>query len=177
MARVCSVLHDNDAHATFAVPMTPNAPRPRKTRRSEFRSPPAVTMAMLPQWMQRTQTLMALKEQALTSQKMWAALRTALPSELVEAVRPGKWAEGTWHLTASSSAVAAKLKLYRPLLLRHLQQAQWPVQRIAVRVNEPASPQAPSRALDPTVTTSQAPAAVRARLRELRARHARDHED
>ena len=156
--------------------MTTNASQPRKTRRSQFRTPPAVTMAMLPQWMQRTQTLMTLKEQALTSQKMWAALRTTLPPELVEAVRPGKWAEGMWHLTASSPAVAAKLKLYRPLLLRHLQQARWPVQRIMVRVHEPDTPQTPSRAHDHTVTASQAPAAVRARLRELRARHAQDHE-
>ena len=156
--------------------MTTNASRPRKTRPSEFRTPPATTMAMLPQWMQRTQTLVILKEQALTSQKMWAALRPMLPPELVGAVRPGKWAEGVWHLTASSPAVAAKLKLYRPLLLRHLQQAQWPVQRIMVRVHEPGTPRTSSPVLVPAVTTSQAPAAVRARLRALRARHARNHE-
>lgn len=134
-------------------------------------------MAMLPQWMQRSQTLMALKEQALTSQKMWVLLRTTLPSELVEAVRPGKWAEGAWHLTASSPAVAAKLKLYGPLLLRLLQQAQWPVLRIVVRVHEPGTAQVPSHANTQTETVSCASTAVRERLRALRAQYAKNRQD
>jgi Protein of unknown function (DUF721). len=126
-------------------------------------------MAMLPQWMLRTPTLMALKEQALTSQQMWLTLQGSLPPELVAAVRPGRWVDGVWNLTASSPAVAAKLKLYGPLLLRQLQQAQWPLKRIQVRVHEPGSPQVGSLQGGQTVTSSRAPATVRARLRELQA--------
>ncbi len=125
-------------------------------------------MAMLPQWMQRTPTLMTLKEQALTSQKMWATLQGALPLELAVAVRPGRWAEGVWNLTASSPAVAAKLKLYGPLLLRQLQQAQWPLKRILVRVQEPGSPVQGHPLRAEATAPSQVPAWVQARLRALR---------
>ena len=125
-------------------------------------------MAMLPQWMQRTPTLMMLKEQALTSQTMWATLQDALPLELTAAVRPGRWADGVWNLTASSPAVAAKLKLYGPLLLRQLQQAQWPLKRIMVRVQEPVSPPMGRPLHVEAPRPSRAPASVRARLRALR---------
>lgn len=157
--------------------MTSNPFPPRKTRRTPLRNPSANTMAMLPQWIQRTQTLVTLKEQALTSQKMWAHLRTTLPAELADAVRPGKWAEGVWHLTASSPAVAAKLKLYGPMLLRQLQQAQWPLQRIMVRVHEPRSLQTTNQTRADVVAPSQASASVRERLRLLRTRYAKNRED
>jgi len=150
-------------------PMTTGPTQFRKPRRRHAASPAAATMAMLPQWMQRTPTLMTLKEQARTSQQMWATLQGSLPLELAAAVRPGRWAEGVWNLTASSPAVAAKLKLYGPLLLRQLQQAQWPLKRIMVRVQEPGSPPVGSPVRAEAAAPSRAPASVRARLRALQA--------
>ena len=153
--------------------MSTNAPPLRKRRGSVTPGPTGTSMAALPLWMQRTQILVSLKEQALTSNQMWAMLQTTLPAELASAVQPGKWVDGVWALTASSPAVAAKLKLYGPLLLRQLQKAGWPLVRIAVRVKEPGRDLGSTTPAPRIATGSPAPADVRARLRELRRRHAK----
>ncbi len=122
--------------------------------------------------MQRDARMLGLRQQALSSLRMGDELARALPSELAAAVLPGRWADGSWTLHASSPAVAAKLKLHAPLLLRRLQLAGWPLARIQVRVIAPrdASAAAPAQ---PQPAASRAPAGVRERLREMRERRAR----
>ena len=125
--------------------------------------------ATVHQWMQRTPLLLGLQQQALDSRRMGEELARALGSELAGAVQPGRFAEGCWTLSASSPAVAAKLKLHVPLLLRRLQKAGWALQRIQVRVVMAQGLGAPGRA-EATVQPSTAPLAVRERLRALRGR-------
>ncbi len=122
--------------------------------------------ATLRQWLQRTPSLLGLQEQALGSRRMGQLLGAALPGELAAAVLPGRYVDGAWTLNASSPAVAAKLKLYLPLLLRRLQQEGWPLTRIQVRVLMPQASQAASA----PVRHEPAPAAVRERLRAMRER-------
>ncbi len=153
--------------------MSNDTPPLRKPRRSVLQTPIGPSMAALPLWMQRTQILVTLKEQALTSKQMWAMTGASLPAELASAVQPGKCVDGVWALTASSPAVAAKLKLYAPLLLRQLHKAGWPLARIAVRVKEPTRDLGDTTPANRIPAGSPAPADVRARLRELRARHAK----
>lgn len=117
--------------------------------------------------MQRDARMLGLRQQALSSLRMGDELARALPPELAAAVLPGRWADGSWTLHASSPAVAAKLKLHAPLLLRRLQLAGWPLERIQVRVIAPRD--APAVA-PPPAAASRAPAQVRDRLRELRER-------
>ncbi len=123
--------------------------------------------ATLHQWMQRTPLLLSLQQQALDSRRMGEELAQALGPDLAAGVRPGRYAEGTWTLSASSPAVAAKLKLHAALLLRRLQQAGWPLARIQVRVVMPQGRDDAGRA-EPMAQPSTAPAAVRDRLRALR---------
>ena len=123
--------------------------------------------ATLHQWMQRTPLLLSLQQQALDSRRMGEELAQALGPDLAAGVRPGRYAEGTWTLSASSPAVAAKLKLHAALLLRRLQQAGWPLARIQVRVVMPQGRGDAGRA-EPMAQPSTAPAAVRDRLRALR---------
>jgi hypothetical protein len=146
------------------------APRPRTTPVKTRKPRAAGARADLQQWMQRTPTLVQLRQQALDSQRMWQTLLGGLPPALAGAVQPGRCAQTDWSLSVSSPAVAAKLKLFLPLLLRRLQQEGWPVQRIAVRVRDPQALPAPPA--PPPPASSRAPAAVRARLRELRAKRA-----
>ena len=129
----------------------------------------AVRSATLHQWMQRTPLLLSLQQQALDSRRMGEELMRALGPDLAGAVQPGRLAEGCWSLGASSSAVAAKLKLHVPLLLRRLRQAGWAVERIQVRVAQPQTQGGGVRAEAPA-QPSAAPAAVRERLRALRER-------
>ena len=117
--------------------------------------------------MQRDARLLGLRQQALSSLRMGDELARALPAELAAAVLPGRCADGGWTLHASSPAVAAKLKLHVPLLLRRLQLAGWPLARIQVRVLAPRDAPAPAQQQP---AGSRAPAAVRERLRELRER-------
>jgi|MLJW01.1.fsa_nt_gi hypothetical protein len=123
--------------------------------------------ASLQQWMARNPALNALRKQVLTVDSMWRELSPLLPPALAAAVRPGPCADGVWVLRASSPAVAAKLRLQLPLLLNRLQAGGWPLQRIALRVQmpDPAPPPAPAPG-----RVQPAPAAVRDKLRELRAR-------
>ncbi len=142
----------------------PRSPRPASARRSTS----AAAAASLQQWMQRSPQLLGLRQQVRDSLRMAEELRQALPAELASAVLAGRCADGGWTLHASSPAVAAKLKLFVPLLLRRLQTAGWPLQRIQVRVlmarAAAAAPDAPA--------TRPAPPEVRERLRALRRRRA-----
>ena len=143
----------------------PDAPPSRAARRKPTASAAGARgSATLHQWMQRTPTLLGLQEQALGSRRMGEQLAQLLPGELAGAVLPGRYAEGTWTLHASSSAVAAKLKLFVPLVLRRLQQQGWTLTRIQVRVMMPA-PARPGVA--PAAASAPAPAQVRQRLREM----------
>ena len=143
----------------------PASPPPRPARRRQAPAGVAArNSATLRQWMQRTPTLQGLREQARNSRDMAGLLAQALPPELAAAVLPGRYADGSWTLNASSSAVAAKLKLFVPLLLRRLQKEGWVLTRIQVRVLMPAA--APAGAPVPA-THAPAPAGVRQRLREM----------
>ena len=133
---------------------------------------PSARMADLPSWMARTPSLQALKRQAADASQMWRSAAAALPAALVAGVTPGVCTDGSWTLVASSPAVAAKLKLFAPLLQRQLLKQGWPVQKIVVRVL-PGAASGPRRAAaaattptPPSLATDQ----VRQRLRELRAR-------
>lgn len=117
--------------------------------------------------MQRDARMLGLRQQALSSLRMGDELARALPAELAAAVLPGRCSDGSWTLHASSPAVAAKLKLHAPALLRRLQLAGWPLARIQVRVLAPRDAPAPPQQQP---AGSRAPAAVRERLRELRER-------
>lgn len=118
--------------------------------------------------MQRTPLLLLLRQQALDSRRMGAELPRVLGPELAAGVLPGRYAQDVWSLGASSPAVAAKLKLHIPGLLRRLQEAGWTIRGIQVRVTAPQRGQAPRP--EPAQEGSAAPAAVRERLRALRER-------
>ncbi len=122
--------------------------------------------------MQHSEALHALRGRATDSRTMWNTLRAVVPAALASGIQPGSLDGEAWTLCASSSAVAAKLKLVLPLLLRRLRQDGWPIQRIAIRVATPA----PTPTLTPPtrVLASRAPDAVRERLRELRRRRHAD---
>ena len=152
------------------------ANEPNSARTSARASGPARRAASAParsatlhQWMQRTPLLLGLQKQALDSRRMGEELASALGPELASGVQPGRFAEGSWTLSASSPAVAAKLKLHLPLLLRRLQQAGWALVRIQVRVVMPQGRGGPGRA-EPVPLPSAAPPSVRERLRALRER-------
>ncbi len=123
--------------------------------------------ASLQQWLARNPTLNALRRQVLTVDAMWRELSPLLPPALAAAVRPGPCSDGVWVLHVSSPAVAAKLRLQLPLLLNRVQAGGWTLQRIALRVQMPEVAPAPAPAPG---RVQPAPAAVRDRLRELRAR-------
>lgn len=122
------------APATGDASNTAGPARPKRRRGMAAGGAPA---ASLHQWMQRTPTLLGLKQQALDSRRMGAELSRLLGATLAGAVLPGRFADATWTLHASSPAVAAKLKLHVPMLLLRLQGAGWPLARIQVRVLMP----------------------------------------
>ena len=145
--------------------------RARTTSRFAKQAPPS-GRATLQQWLQRSEPLRALRGRAADSGAMWSALVTLVPPALASGVRAGSLDGDAWTLNASSSAVAAKLKLVLPLLLRRLRQEGWPVQRIVIRVAGPARETMPP--IPPRVLASRAPESVRRRLRELRQRRDAD---
>ncbi|MGC8806110.1 MAG: DciA family protein [Thiomonas sp.] len=119
-------------------------------------------------WAQVTLPLAALRDAALLSRRMWEVAQRVLPAALLGGVQPGRWQEGVWSLTASSSAVAAKLSQFKPTLLRDLQAGGFAVRDIRIRVQpreqrRAAAPQPPSQ--EPSC-----PSSVQARLRALLAK-------
>ncbi|MGC8507002.1 MAG: DciA family protein [Thiomonas sp.] len=120
-------------------------------------------------WAQVTLPLAALRDAALLSRRMWQVAQRVLPAALLGGVQPGRWQEGVWSLTASSSAVAAKLSQFKPTLLRDLQAGGFAVRDIRIRVQPreerraAAAPQSPSQ--EPSC-----PSSVQARLRALLAK-------
>lgn len=116
-------------------------------------------------WAQVTLPIAALRDAALLSRQMWDATRHLLPPPLIGGVQAGRWQDGVWSLTASSSAVAAKLSQFKPTLLRHLQERGFALRDIRIRVQ----PQGESTALAPQPQSQgpTCPTAVKAQLRAL----------
>jgi hypothetical protein len=138
-------------------------PRPRPSS-----SPPLLASGggSLSAWAQVTLPIAALRETALLSRRMWDTARRVLPAPLCSAIQPGRLHDGVWSLTAGSSAVAAKLSQFKPVLLQHLQQAGFSLRDIRIRVQ----PQEQRRDAAPCLPPQGAvcPAEVLARLRALR---------
>lgn len=137
-------------------------------------SPPAASRSSLgaagslSAWARVTLPLAALRDAALLSRRMWEQVLPLLPAALACGVQPGRWQDEVWSLTASSSAVAAKLSQLKPLLLRRLQLEGFAVRDIRIRVQ----PQE-SRSQAPIVAgpaESACPPAVLARFQALRKR-------
>ncbi|WP_449369559.1 DciA family protein [Thiomonas sp.] len=116
-------------------------------------------------WAQLTPPIAVLRDAALQSRRMWDAAQQTLPAALAGGVQPGRWHEGIWSLTASSSAVAAKLSQFKPTLLRHLQESGFALRDIRIRVQPRGERQVQAAPL-PTQPPS-CPDAVKARLRQL----------
>lgn len=119
-------------------------------------------------WAQVTLPLAALRDAALQSRRMWDAAQPVLPAALRDAVQPGRLADAVWSLTASSSAVAAKLSQFKPVLLSHLQQCGFVLRDIRIRVQPQHDRRtAAAHALPPA---APCPPDVLERLRALRTR-------
>jgi hypothetical protein len=133
-------------------------------------SPPPLRRgaARLSAWAQITPPIATLRDAALLSRQMWCTCTALLPAALQTGVQPGRWHDGVWSLTASSSAVAAKLSQFKPLLLQHLQQHGFALRDIRIRVQPRAVVTAPPPA--GTAPATACPQAVAARLRALLAR-------
>ena len=119
-------------------------------------------------WAQITLPIAALRDAALLSRRMWDAAQQVLPAALLSGVQPGRWQEGVWSLTASSSAVAAKLSQFKPTLLRELQAGGFAVRDIRIRVQ----PREERLAVAPQLQSPgpSCPSTVQARLRALLAK-------
>lgn len=116
-------------------------------------------------WARVTQPIAALQDAATQSHQMWACVRPLLPPTLLGGVRAGRWQDGVWSLTASSSAVAAKLSQFKPALLRQLKAQGHGIRDIRIRVQPQGSQAAPSIAA--AQPEPRCPAAVKARLQAL----------
>ena len=121
--------------------------------------------ASLSAWARLSPPIAALRDAATLSHQMWQSARPLLPPALQGGVQAGRWQDGVWSLTASSSAVAAKLSQFKPTLLRHLQDRGFALRDMRIRVQprgEPGPQTAPTTTKPPSC-----PAAVQARLRQL----------
>ncbi|OYV32863.1 MAG: hypothetical protein B7Z83_10285 [Thiomonas sp. 20-64-5] len=137
---------------------------------SRHRSPPATPSLQkgagsLSAWAQVTLPIAALREAALLSRRMWDAAQQVLPAALSSGVQAGRLQEGVWSLTASSSAVAAKLSQFKPTLLHHLQQSGFVLRDIRIRV-QPQGERTTSAA-QPQSQGPTCPSPIQARLRAL----------
>lgn len=103
----------------------------------------------------------------MVSVRMWDLAAPLLPAALAAGVFPGRWQNEVWTLTASSSAVAAKLSQLKPTLIGSLQQRGFALRDIRVRVEPKRSPPAAQRAV---AGGSPCPPEVLARFRDLRKR-------
>ncbi|MDD4886174.1 MAG: DciA family protein [Thiomonas sp.] len=119
-------------------------------------------------WAQVTLPIAALRDAALLSRRMWDAAQQVLPIALSGGVQPGRLQEGIWSLTASSSAVAAKLSQFKPTVLRHLQESGFTLRDIRIRVQPQGERTA--RAAQPQSQGPTCPTTVKARLRALLAK-------
>ena len=120
-------------------------------------------------WARATPSLAPLRDAAAVSAQMWHGVATLLPPALRGGVQPGRWQDAVWSLTASSSAVAAKLSQFKPTLLLRLQEQGFAVRDVRIRVQPQA--ERTGRATPAVLQTAPCPAAVRARLQALRTRH------
>lgn len=119
-------------------------------------------------WARVTQPIAALQDAAAESHQMWQCVRPLLPQALLGGVRAGRWQDGVWSLTASSSAVAAKLSQFKPTLLHQLKTQGHGVRDIRIRVQPHGAQTAPMAA---TATQEPlCPPAVKARLQALLSR-------
>ncbi|WP_245800429.1 DciA family protein [Thiomonas intermedia] len=137
--------------------------RPRTASPTPTFAPKGV--GSLSAWARVTQPIAALQDAASQSHQMWLCVRPLLPQALLEGVRAGRWHDGVWSLTASSSAVAAKLSQFKPTLLHQLRAQGHDVRDIRIRVQPQgaqAAPMAAAATLEPLC-----PPAVKARLQAL----------
>ena len=119
-------------------------------------------------WARVTQPIAALQDAASQSHQRWLCVRSLLPGALLGGVRAGRWQDGVWSLTASSSAVAAKLSQFKPTLLHQLKAQGHGVRDIRIRVQPHGAQAAPMA----TTATQEplCPPAVKARLQALLSR-------
>ncbi len=146
--------------ADLVMPQAP-ATFPRPTRRSDPRT------GSLAAWARTAAPLAGLRDAAMASARMWEVAAPLLPAALAQGVRPGRWQRETWTLTASSSAVAAKLSQLKPALVDALQQQGYALQAIRIRVEPQRLPAAPRVEIGGGVPC---PPEVLARFRALRHR-------
>lgn len=144
-------------------------PLPMPTQRPSATVSPAPFIqkgaASLSAWARVSPPIAALRDAATLSHQMWQSARPLLPPALLDGVQAGRWQDGVWSLTASSSAVAAKLSQFKPTLLRHLQDRGFALRDMRIRV-QPRAKRGPQTA--PTATQPPScPDAVKARLRQL----------
>lgn len=79
-------------------------------------------------------TLAGLMQRLRQSQARLEAVRTLLPTPLLEAVRPGPLDDTAWSLLVPNAAVAAKLRQWLPRLQEHLEAQGWPAVEIRLRI-------------------------------------------
>lgn len=119
-------------------------------------------------WARRATPLEALRDPALLSRRLWQDAKAVLPAPMVGAIQPGRLQDGIWTLTASSSAVAAKLSQFKPRLLHALRDQGHPLQEVRIRVR-PSSAAGSAVQPQPVLATT-CPEAVRKRFAALRQR-------
>ncbi|MDP9046478.1 MAG: DUF721 domain-containing protein [Pseudomonadota bacterium] len=86
------------------------------------------------QALQRSAPLVRLRELLHDSERRFAAIRTALPPEMKDHVRPGTVDEDGWSLLAANASVAAKLRQLQPRLEAILREHGWAVADIRIKV-------------------------------------------
>ncbi|MEW6561161.1 MAG: DciA family protein [Pseudomonadota bacterium] len=139
-----------------------SAPRPFAASTTAASAPRGA--ASLSAWARVTQPIAALQDAATESHQMWQCVQPLLPVALLGGVRAGRWQDGVWSLTASSSAVAAKLSQFKPTLLQRLGAQGHAVRDIRIRVQPLPAQGVPVAADEPQ---NLCPPAVRTRLQEL----------
>ena len=143
------------------MPHLPTSSPPASARRPDPRS------GTLAAWARVAAPLAGLRDAAMVSARMWDLAAPLLPAALAAGVRPGRWQNEVWSLTAGSSAVAAKLSQLKPTLIRTLQERGFALRDIRIRVE----PRRSLPAVQPAIAGgSPCPPEVLARFRDLRRR-------
>ena len=91
----------------------------------------------LRQALQDSGSLARLRAALDDSNARFAAVRAALPSAMLDQVRPGPVDEEGWSLLAANTAVAAKLRQLRPHFELLLREAGWPQATVRIKVLRP----------------------------------------
>lgn len=75
---------------------------------------------------------------AAQSRQMLQSILPILPGQLASQLRPGKFDDQEWTLTAANGATASKLQQLKPELLAQLKKQGWKVSSIRIRVQGPS---------------------------------------